>query len=64
MLSWLLGEAVVMVGLGPVAEMVAELRHWLEQTQQIRKLGQQAVEAVQHRLAVQEVELEVLRDRN
>jgi hypothetical protein len=44
--------------------MVAELLHRLEQIQQIRKLVQQAVEAVQHRLAVQEVEPEVLRDRN
>jgi hypothetical protein len=60
----LLGAAAVLVGLGPLAVVVAELRHWLEQVQQIRKLVQQAVGALQHRLAVQVVELEAFQDRN
>jgi type VI protein secretion system component VasF len=62
--SSLLGEAVVLEVLGPLAAMAVELRHWLAQAQQIRKLVQQAVEAAQHRLAVQGVEPEALRDRN
>jgi hypothetical protein len=60
----LLGEAVVTVDLVLLEAVVAELRHWLEQIQQIRKLVQRVVVAVRHLLVVQEVGPEALRDRN
>ena len=53
-----------MVDLVLLAVVVAELRHWLEQIQQIRKLVQRVVGGVRHLLAVQEVGPEALRDRN